>query len=118
MQRSNGMKRNKLAMGLSLTILVAFLGNGIALAKGGEGSSHNQTNQGDPIQTNNTYNKGLKSPHSARKQAGKRLRLIHQQAHQQKLQKWAKAHHGYTGHGQAGDSFGNNQAPVNHGGAK
>jgi hypothetical protein len=116
MQRNNGMKRNKLAMGLSLTILVAFLGNGIVLAKGGVGSTHSQANQGDPVQTHNVQNKGLKSPHSARKQAGKRLKLVYQQKHQQKLQKWAKSHHGYTGQGQVGDGFNNNQAPASNGG--
>jgi hypothetical protein len=108
-------KRMSLVVGLLMTILVAFLGGEVVLA----GTvPNNPTSKGDPIQTNNKHNKGLKSPHSARKQAAKRLRVGHQQQHQQKLQNWAKAHHGYTGKGQAGDGFSNNQALVNHGGAK
>lgn len=112
------MKRNKLAMGLSLAILFAFLGGSVALAKGGRTLSQNPTSNGDPVQSHNTHNKGLKSPHSARKQAAKRLRVLHQQKHQQKLQKWAKEHHGYTGQGQTGDGFSNSQLPANQGGVK
>jgi hypothetical protein len=92
------MKRNKLAMGLSLAILFAFLGGGVALAKGGN-ATQNPANNGDPVQSHNQHNKGLKSPHSARKQAAKRLKVIHQKEHQQKLHGWAKAH---KGQGQAG----------------
>lgn len=93
------MKQNKLAMGLSLAILFALLGGGVALAKGGKTPSQTTANNGDPVQSHNQHNKGLKSPHSARKQAAKRLKVVHQQEHQQKLHDWAKAH---KKHGQVG----------------
>jgi hypothetical protein len=112
------MKTNKLAMGLSLTILVALWGGGIAHAKGAATSPANPMSAGDPVQTQNPHNKGLKSPHSARKEAAKRLRPAYQQEHQQKLQNWAKAHHGYTGQGQAGHSLGSNQKPASNRGVK
>jgi hypothetical protein len=92
------MKQNKLAKGVSLAILFAFLVGGVALAKS-VNSAQNPTNNGDPVQSHNASNKGLKSPHSARKQAAKRLKVIHQKEHQQKLHGWAKAH---KGQGQAG----------------
>jgi hypothetical protein len=117
-KKGNSMKQKKLAMGLSLAILFAFLGGGVALAKGSVTQSQNPTSNGDPVESHNTNNKGLKSPHSARKQAAKRLKLVHQQEHQQKLQNWAKEHQGYIGHGQAGDGLSNNQTPARHGGGK
>ena len=112
------MKKNKLALGLCLTILVALGVGNVAHAKSAADSPANPISAGDPVQTHNPQNKGLKSPHSARKQAAKRLRLGHQQKHQQKLQNWANAHHGYTGLGQAGNSFTSNQIPASHGGVK
>jgi len=42
----------------------------------------------------------------------------YQQEHQQKLQNWVKSQHGFTGQGQAGHGFGNQQKPVNQGGVK
>lgn len=101
-------KRMSLAMGLSMTILVAYLGVDPALAGV---VSNSPVSKGDPILTNNKHNKGLKSPHSARKLAAKHLRLGFQQKQQKKLQNWAKAHHGYTGKGQVG------LLPVSNGGA-
>ena len=112
------MKSNKLAIGLCLTILVALDGVNVVHAKGAATSPANPMSAGDPVQTHNPHNKGLKSPHSARKEAAKRLRPAYQQKHQQKLQNWAKAHQGYTGQGQAGHSFGSNQKPASNGGVK
>ena len=94
------MKRNKLALGLSLTILVAFLGGGVANATGAP--ANKPSNIVDPVQS---PNKRQQTRHSARKEAAKRLKLVHQQQHQQELKKWAKAHQGYTGHGQAGGAI-------------
>jgi hypothetical protein len=109
------MKMSKFVRGLCLTILVAFGGGNVALAKSPAASPTNPTSNGDPVQTHNKQNKGLKSPHSARKAAAKRLKVEHQQEHQQKLQNWAKAHHGYTGLGQAGNSH--SKIPSKNGGA-
>ena len=112
------MKKNNLAIGLSLTILIALGIGNVAYAKSASTSPSNTKSVVDPIQTNNTQYKGLKSPHSSRKDAAKRLKVGYQQKHQQKLQNWAKSHHGYTGQGQAGHGFGSNQIPVNQGGVK
>jgi hypothetical protein len=96
------MKKNKLFVtGLSLIILVALGAMNMAHAKKTADSAANPISAGDPVQTHNPQNKGLKAPHSARKTAAKRLRSAYQQKHQQKLQNWAKAHQGYTGQGQA-----------------
>jgi hypothetical protein len=108
------MKINKFVRGLCLAILVALGGGNVALAKGAAASPTNPTGNGDPVQTHNTHNKGLKSPHSARKKAAKRLKVVHQQEHQQKLHDWAKAHHGFTGLGQAGNSH--SKKPSKNGG--
>ena len=97
------MKKNKLAMGLSLTILVALWGGGIAYAAGAP--SQNPAGVGDPIAAQNPHYKGLKTPHSSRKAAAKRLKVAHQKQHQQELKNWTKAHHGYTGHGQTGGAI-------------
>jgi hypothetical protein len=94
------MKKNKLTLGLSLTILVAFLGGGIAHATAGP--SNKAANIVDPIQS---QHKRLQTRHSARKEAAKRLKVVHQQQHQHELQNWAKAHQGYTGHGKAGGAI-------------
>ena len=102
--RVANMKKNKLAMGLSLTILVALYGGGVAQAVQGN-HSQNPAGVSDPIASQNLHNKGIKSPHSSRKTAAKRLKVAHQQQHQQELQKRAMAHHGYTGHGKAGGSI-------------
>jgi hypothetical protein len=112
------MKKNKLAIGLSLTILIAVGMGNVAYAKSASTSSSNTKSVVDPIQTNNTQYKGLKSPNSSRKEAAKRLKVDHQQEHQQKLQNWTNTHHGFTGRGQAGHGFGSHQIPVNQGGVK
>ena len=88
------MKKNKLAMGLSLTFLIAFWGGSLALAKGV--SSHTPMSDGNPIKTQNHRQK---MPNSARKAAAARLRPVYQQKHQRHLNDIAHAHHGYTGHG-------------------
>ena len=112
------MKKNKLAIGLSLTILIALGMGNVAYAKSASTSSSNTKSVVDPIQTNNTQYKGLKSPNSSRKDAAKRLKVDYQQEHQQKLQNWANTHHGFTGQGQAGHGFGSQQIPANQGGVK
>ena len=112
------MKKNKLAIGLSLTILIASGMGNVAYAKIASAPPSNTQTIVDPIQTNNTQYKGLKSPHSSRKDAAKRLKVVYQLEHQQKLQNWGKTHHGHTGQGQAGHGFGGHQIPVNQGGVK
>ncbi|MEI7995363.1 MAG: hypothetical protein WCH01_10725 [Methylococcaceae bacterium] len=112
------MKKNKLAIELSLTILIAVGMGNVAYAKSASTSPSNTKSVVDPIQTNNTQYKGLKSPNSSRKEAAKRLKVDHQQEHQQKLQNWTNTHHGFTGRGKAGNSFGSHQIPVNQGGEK
>jgi hypothetical protein len=94
-------KRTARVTGVLLAFLVALCGVGLAQAKAKavKGATQASTNVGDPVQSHNKSNKGLKSPHSARKQAAKRLKVIHQKEHQQKLHGWAKAH---KGQGQAG----------------
>jgi hypothetical protein len=60
---------------------------------------------GDRIKTQNPEYKGLKSPHSARKEAAKLLKVVHQQEQQQKLEDLENTH---SGQGQAGAGVGNN----------
>ena len=112
------MKKNKLAIGLSLTILIALGMGNVAYAKSASISPSNTKSVVDPIQTNNTQYKGLKSPHSSRKDAAKRLKVSYQQDHQQKLQNWGKSHHGNTGQGQPGHGFVSHQIPVSQGGVE
>ena len=95
------MKKNKLAKGLSLTILIALCGGGVAQAVQGA-PSQNPAGVGNPIALQNPHYKGLKSPHSSRKNAAKRLKVGYQQEHQQKLHNWVKSHQGKTRQGQAG----------------
>lgn len=97
------MKKNKFVLGLSLTILVSLMGGGVAYAV--KATSQKPAGVSDPIVGQNPHYKGIKSPHSSRKAAAKRLKVAHQKQHQQELQKWAKTHHGYTGHGQTGDAI-------------
>jgi hypothetical protein len=94
------MSRSKLVKGLCLTILVGLAGGGLAHAKGA--STESQMKIGDPMPSKNSNFKGIKSPHSSRKEAAKRLKVIHQQKHQQKLHEWAKTHQGHNGHNNAG----------------
>ena len=96
--------KNKLAKGLSLTILVAICGSGIAQAVQGN-HSQNPAGVSDPIASQNPHYKGIKSPHSSRKDAAKRLKVGYRQEHQKRLHDWAKTQHGYTGLGQAGGSL-------------
>jgi hypothetical protein len=109
--RAVNMKKNKLAMGLSLTILVALYGGGVAQAVQ---SNHSQNPAGvsDPIALQNPHNKGLpneikggdqipshnqrqKMQFSVRKEAAKRLKKLHGQAREQHLQHEIENH----GHG-------------------
>jgi hypothetical protein len=80
--RAVNMKKNKLAMGLSLTILVALYGGGVAQAVPG----------GDQIPS---HNQRQKMQLSVRKEAAKRLKKLHGQAREQHLQHEIENH----GHG-------------------
>jgi hypothetical protein len=111
------MKNKRLAFGLSLMILIAFSGNGLVMAKGGAATQPARNNI-DPVESQNTNDKGLKSPQSARKQAAKRLKQDYQQEQEQELQNWVKKHHGYTGQGQAGIGLDSNLKPSMHRGGK
>ncbi len=73
------MKKNKLAIGLSLTILVALYGGGVAQA----------VTPGDQIPS---HNQRQKMQHSVRKDAAKRLKKLHEQAREQHLQHQIKNH--------------------------
>jgi hypothetical protein len=93
------MNRSKLVKGLCLTILVGLSGGGLVYAKGA--SSETPMSHGDPVTPQNSELKGLKSPHSSRKSAAKRLKVVHQQEHEQKMHDLEKAH---KGQGHAGDA--------------
>jgi hypothetical protein len=108
LMRVGNMKKNKLAMGLSLTILVAFCGGGIAHAVGA--ASQHPMSKVDTVQTKNSRQK---TPHSGRKEAAKRLKQTHLQ--QQHQHGGAKAKQGQS---QAVASVGNNQTPASQGGVK
>jgi hypothetical protein len=69
------MKKNKFALGLSLTILVALLGGGLADAKTNRASEHTPMNDGEPGQS---HNKRHKAPHYTRKSAAIRLKAEYQ----------------------------------------
>lgn len=110
------MKKMITAVGLLLAILFAFLGSGTALAVG---NPQAKANNREPVQNPTILQKGLKSPHSSRKQAALRLKVAHQQKHQQRIQNWANKHRGYTGKGQTGNAATiNNTKPTNRRGSK
>jgi len=102
-------------IGLSLTILVALGAGNIVYAATSPANPTIQMREGNPIDSHNPQNKGLKTPHSTRKEAAKRLKQGHQQQQQQQQQ---QQHGGGKNQGQAGVSTGNNQAPSNQGGVK
>jgi len=105
------MKKINVAMGLSLTILVALYGGGVAQAVQGN-HSQNPAGVSDPIASQNPNYKGIKSPHSSRKEAAKRLKMAHL------LQERLK-HGGVKAkqvQNQTGASVGTNQTPANQGG--
>ena len=90
------MKKNKLARGLCLTILVAFCGGGVAHAAGT--SSQNPMSNGDPIQSHNSRHK---TPHADRKAAAARLRVTTQTARAddmaRQVSEHGRSHHGHNG---------------------
>ena len=95
--------KNKLAKGLSLTILVALCGGGVAHAVQGTqsqnpagggnlphaGNSSSATTGGDQIPS---HNQRQKMQLSVRKEAAKRLKKLHEQAREQHLQHEIKSH--------------------------
>ena len=95
--------KNKLAKGLSLTILVALCGGGVAQAVQGTqsqnpagggnlphaGNSSSATKGGDQIPS---HNQRQKMQLSVRKEAAKRLKNLHEQAREQHLQHEIKSH--------------------------
>lgn len=109
------MKKMITAIGLLLAILFAFWGSGSALAVG---NPQAKANNREPVQNPTILQKGLKSPHSARKEAAKRLKIEHQQQHEQKIQNWAKKHHGYTSKNQAANTPVSSAKPAIRRGAK
>jgi Flp pilus assembly protein TadB len=98
------MIKQNFAKGLSLTVLLAFGGGALAVAAPHKKSrdAQIQSHKGDRIETQNPSYKGLKSPHSARKDAAKRLKVVHQQERQRKMKEHVKGQHGYTGKGRDG----------------
>ena len=86
------MKKNKLVMGLSTIVLVASLGGGLAFAK--SGAPQQSITDGDTVMTQNDRQK---TPHSAKKEAAKRLKVEHQQEVQQHKNDGANAHQGQNG---------------------
>jgi hypothetical protein len=96
-----------ISIGLVLPILVALVAGNVSYVATPAAAS-----QENPGHAKNPQNKGLKTPHSTRKEAAKRLKQGH-------LQQEQRHQHGggdkaQKGQGQAG----NNQAPANQGGVK
>ncbi len=80
------MKRKIWATGMSLTVLVAMLGGNVVTAQAATTvAAPNPVALGNPVQSNNAQFKGLKSPHSSRKAAAKRLKVLHKQKMQSRL---------------------------------
>jgi hypothetical protein len=106
------MIKNKLVMGLSTIVLVASLGGGVAQAKSADAAAHTE---GDRIETQNPQYKGLKAPHSARKEAAKRLKVDHQlrRQHEDESEGSVDARHGHTEKGSE-----HTQNPSTQGGAQ
>ena len=105
------MKKNKLAKGLSLTILIALCGGGVVQAVQGA-PSKNPAGVGDPIASQNPHYKGIKAPHSSRKEAARRLKRTHLQQEQLKHGR-VKAKQAQS---QSGSSVATNQTPASQGG--
>jgi hypothetical protein len=116
-RRVNVMIKNKLVMGLSLTLLVAVGSGGLVQAKNA-GGAHNV--DGDRIETQNSQYKGLKSPHSSRKEAANRLKVHHQQRREQEAQGREQEAHGSTNshHGHDENGSDHNQNSSTQGGAQ
>ncbi len=102
------MKNRNISIGLGLTILVALVAGNVSYAATPAAAS-----QENPGHAKNPQNKGLKTPHSTRKEAAQRLKQGHLQQQQQQHQHGGRAK-AQKGQGQAG----NNQAPANQGGVK
>ena len=95
------MKKNKIVKGLSLISLVVFCGAGIAEPLQSTASLNSEV-AGDPIASQNPHYKGLKSGHSSRKEAAKRLKVNHQLQRQQEAENSVATHQGQTPSTQGG----------------
>ncbi|MFI3221202.1 MAG: hypothetical protein QX189_19120, partial [Methylococcales bacterium] len=71
------------SIGLSLTILVVLGAGNVVYAANSPANPTIQMRDGDPIDSHNPQNKGLKTPHSTRKEAAKRLKQEHQEQEQE-----------------------------------
>ncbi len=85
--------RYKLAMKLSLTILIVFWGAELAHAQSAGTVSKTKTamEEGNPIQS---QNKRQKTPNSARKAAAARLKSVHQMVRAEKMAEEVSKHRG------------------------
>lgn len=92
------MKKHKLAMGLSLTILVAFSGSGAVHAKGAANPSKPATASVDPIQS---QNKRALMPHSDRKAAATHLKVAHQNERAEEMALASRQRHAEHGNDHA-----------------
>jgi uncharacterized membrane protein len=85
-------KKSVITTGLILPILIALVAGNVSYAAAAA-PAQSMANR-EPVQTRNTHKKALKSAHTSRKEAAKRLRAVYQQGHQQQLQDWVKTHQG------------------------
>ncbi len=104
------MKKNKLVMGLSLIVLVASVDGGLAHAN--SATPHHVITDGDTVKT---LNSRQKTPHSARKEAAKRLKVEHQQEEQKHKNDGANA---YQGQNTSENGLENNKTPKSKRGAQ
>lgn len=87
--------KSVISIGLILPILVALVAGNVSYAAA-PAPAKSVANR-EPVQSNNPHYKGLKTPHSSRKDAAKRLKSVHQMERQQKFQASAMAHNGQKG---------------------
>jgi hypothetical protein len=92
-----------ISTGLALSILIALVAGNVSYAAPAP-TPANSVSQGDPVQTKNTHKKSLKSPHSSRKAAAKRLKPLFQQEHKQQMEEWTLAHRGQGKQGRNGQA--------------
>lgn len=78
--------------GLALSVLIALVAGNVSYAAAAA-PAQSMANR-EPVQTRNTHKKALKSPHTSRKEAAKRLRVVYQQGHQKQLKDWVNTHQG------------------------
>ena len=83
------MKRNKLAMGLSLTVLVGLLGGGLAHAVSATSPAQNSKHVVDPVKTQN-HRQNMQ--HSARKLAAAHLKTVYKAARAKEIAQYVSEH--------------------------